>query len=87
VDVTVNRIDGKLAVNLINTAGGHNVRKTTVFDEIPPVGPLEIAIRLPRRPAKITLQPQGRDLPFGYAAGQARLVLEKLDIHSVLIVE
>jgi hypothetical protein len=87
VDVTVNRIGGKLAVNLVNTAGQHNSRSVAVFDEIPPIGPLEITLRLPDRPERITLQPDGRDMPFDYYAGQARLVLPRLEIHSILVVE
>ena len=42
VDVSVNRIGGRLAVNLVNTAGPHADANTPIIDSIPPVGPLTL---------------------------------------------
>jgi hypothetical protein len=86
VDVSVSRIDGHLAVNLVNTAGPHADENVCVYDDVPPVGPLEITIRCRRRPSAVTLQPAGRRLRFRYAKGEVRLRLSRLAIHSVLIV-
>ncbi|MEN7974070.1 MAG: alpha-amylase family protein, partial [Verrucomicrobiota bacterium] len=44
VDVAATRKDGKLMINLINTSGPHGDDNVYVFDEIQPVGPLEISI-------------------------------------------
>ncbi|NQT20607.1 MAG: hypothetical protein HQ592_12945 [Planctomycetes bacterium] len=87
VDVAVNRKDGKLSINLVNTAGPHHDRKINTFDEIPPVGPLSVAIRLPRRPKKITLQPAGAALPFAFSKGAVRLEIPRLDIHDIIVVD
>ena len=43
VDVVVNRIGGKLAVNLVNTSGPH--RTEPIIESISPVGPLRVVIR------------------------------------------
>jgi hypothetical protein len=86
VDVTVNRIDGKLAVNLVNTAGPHANPQVYVFDDIPPVGPLQIAIRSAARPARVTLEPAGTPLAYTYADGEVRLTLPRLEIHDVIVV-
>jgi len=87
VDVAVNRIDGKLAINLVNTAGPHHDRSISVFDEIPPVGPLAVSIRLPRRPKKITLQPAGRKVSFRFSKGVVKLQVRRLEIHDIIVVE
>ena len=85
VDVSVNQISGRLAVNLVNTVGPH--ADAPILDSIPPVGPLAISIRSPQRPSRITLEPGGHALPFEYQHGKARLTVERLDIHGVVVVE
>jgi len=87
VDVQVNRIDGKLAVNLVNTAGPHHDENVHVFEEIPPIGPLAITIRTGARPGRVTLEPGGKRLPFKFRDGAIRLTLPRLEIHSVIVVE
>jgi len=83
VDVSVNRLGGKLAINLLNTTTPPGY----VFDEIPPVGPLDLKIRVPSRPNKITLEPEGVPLPFNYQDRVATLTLDNLSIHAVVLVE
>jgi hypothetical protein len=87
VDVSVNRLHGKLAVNLVNTSGQHWNQEKPLFDSIAPVGPLEIAIRATAKPAKITLQPEDQPLAFDYRDGLARLTVPRLEIHSIVLVE
>ncbi|MBD3375072.1 hypothetical protein GF406_08565, partial [candidate division KSB1 bacterium] len=59
VDVTLQRQGERLAVHLVNTAGPHDNDKIYIFDDIPPVGPLEIRVRT-ARPSAVTLQPGDR---------------------------
>ncbi|MFA6135369.1 MAG: alpha-amylase family protein [Phycisphaerae bacterium] len=87
VDVSVNRIGGKLAINLVNAAGPHDSDKTLIHDEIPVLHGLELTLRLPGKPRKITAQPGNRKLAFKYAAGKARVKLPPLEIHDVIVVE
>jgi len=87
VDVAVNRIDGKLAINLVNTAGPHHDRTISVFDEIPPIGPLGVTIRTENRPKKITLEPAGTEMPFIFSNGAAKLEVPRLEIHDIIVVE
>ncbi len=89
VDVTVNRINGKLAVNLVNTAGPHANEKIRGFDQIPPAGPLKITIRcnMKAKPRKITLEPAGKKIPFKYLDGKVELTLPELLIHDIIVVE
>ncbi len=87
VDVTVNRIGGKLTVNLVNTAGPHDNAAVNVFDEIPSVGPLEITIRYPEKPKNVRLEPAGQAVKYKYADGQITLALPKLEIHVIIAVD
>lgn len=85
VDVCVARKEGRLLVNLVNTSGPHQTEP--ILDAVAPVGPLEVAIRQPERPARVTLEPGGRPLEFEYRGGQARLTIPRVDIHEVIVVE
>ncbi len=87
VDVSVNRIPGKLAINLVNTAGPHADLKSPIHDSIPPVGPLTVSIRIDKSPDRITIHPENRPMEFRYGEGKATLTVSKLEIHSILIVE
>ncbi|MHC4122346.1 MAG: alpha-amylase family protein [Planctomycetota bacterium] len=86
VDVVVNKIDGKLAVNLVNTAGPHADKNIYAFDEIPPVGPLDVVIRTNKKPKKVTLEPGSIKLKYKYKDGQIKLTVPKLQIHKVIII-
>lgn len=87
VDVSVNRLGGRLAINLVNTSGAHWDAAKPLVDAIEPAGPFRVAIRLPARPAKITLQPEAQPVAFEYRDGAARLTVPRLEIHSILLVE
>lgn len=86
VDVSVMRNHGSLLVNLVNTAGPHADAKVHVFDDIPPVGPLQVRVRLERKPSSVTLEPGGRLQRFGYRDGELRLTLPPVEIHDVLVI-
>ena len=85
VDVVVNRLGNKLAVNLVNTTGPH--QREPILDSIPPIGPLDVTIRQVVKPAQITLEPAGTPLSFEHRDGEIRLTVPRVDIHEVIIVE
>ena len=87
VDVTLNRKDGKLTLNLVNTTGQHANDKVYVFDEIPPVGPLSVSIRSGKRPSKVTLEPGGKELYYNYINDKIVLTVPKVEIHDIIVVE
>jgi hypothetical protein len=87
VDVVVSRKGGKLMVNLVNTGGPHSNAAVNVFDEITPVGPLAVSIRVPKKPASVILQPGGRKPAWEYAEGKIRLSIPRLEIHDIVVVE
>jgi hypothetical protein len=85
VDVVVNRAAGKLAVNLVNTAGPH--QREPVLDSIPPLGPLKVTIRQTAKPIRVRLEPAGVPLAFEHHDGEIRLSVPRVDIHEVIVVE
>ncbi len=87
VDVSLGKQGRALLVNLVNTAGPHGDPDVYTYDEIPPVGPLSVTIRLPEAPHHVTLQPAGTDLPFTYRDGMVEVLLPRLEIYDILWVE
>ena len=87
VDVVANRVGGRLAINLVNTAGPHADRQVPIFSEIPPIGPLTVTLRTGRKPARVTWEPDGETLPFDYHSGEAKVVIAKLGVHGVILVQ
>ncbi|MBI5685442.1 MAG: hypothetical protein HZC54_10195 [Verrucomicrobia bacterium] len=85
VDVCLARNHGKLLVNLVNTAGPHKTQ--SIIESIPPVGPLDITLRLPRKPAAVTLEPGARPLSCDYRDGQLRLTVPKVEVHEIVAVQ
>lgn len=85
VDVSVARNHGKLLVNLVNTAGPHQT--AGILDQIPPVGPLEVTVRVEQKPASVTLEPGARPVPFEFKDGQIKLTVPKLEIHDIIVIE
>jgi hypothetical protein len=87
VDVVLTKKGDKLIVHLINMAGQHDNARVQVFDEIPPLGPLQVLLRLGRKPMQLTLEPGGTRLTFSYADGEIRCTVPQLDIHKMIVVE
>lgn len=85
--MAVNRIEGKLAINLVNTAGPHADNNIYVFDDIPQVGPLKVKIRSSKKPQKVTLEPAGKTIAYKYADGKIEFTLPRLQIHDIIVVE
>jgi hypothetical protein len=86
VDVSLCRNHGKLLVNLVNTAGPHEQEKQYTFDDIPSVGPLQVKVRLPKKPKAMRLEPAGQPLKFTWRDSVATVTVPKVDMHEVVLV-
>jgi len=85
VDVVVSRLDNRITVNLVNTAGPH--AEQPIFDTIPPVGPLQVKVRHDRAPKRVVLEPGGQQLRFEHHNGFVRFTVPQLAIHSIAVLE
>jgi hypothetical protein len=87
VDLAVNRIGDRLAINLVNTSGPHADIASPIHDTIPPIDHLEIRVRCQRKPESVVLQPEDLPLPFDYDNGVASMTMALTNIHSIIMVE
>lgn len=87
VDVSVNKVDDKLVINLVNTAGPHNNEKILVYDEIPPVKNFLISVKYPANPKQVMLQPANKQLAYKYENGKIYCKVEKLDIYEMIVIK
>lgn len=86
-EVILTKKDGKLNVNLINAGTPHADSKCLSYDEIAPLHDLHISIEYPKKPESVVEIPSGKQLEFKYKNGRVELVLDKLEIHSVITIE
>ncbi|MBL4701463.1 MAG: hypothetical protein JKX85_09415, partial [Phycisphaeraceae bacterium] len=58
------------------------------FDELLPLGSLEITVQLDKSPRKVTLQPANEPITeYVYKEGQLRFTLPKLELHDIIVIE
>ena len=84
VHVTANNLNGKMYVNLVNLAGEHTNITAIGYDEIPSVKDLTVSISTGKKPAKILLQPEGREMKTDFKNGVSVILVPELNIHSIL---
>jgi hypothetical protein len=84
VHVTVNNLNAKMYVNLVNIAGEHTNQKAIGYDEIPSLKDLTVSINTVQKPAKIILQPERRELKIDFQNGVSKVVVPELMIHSIV---
>jgi hypothetical protein len=86
VDVSVNRINGKLAINLVNTVGPNANSNVYVYDDIPPIGPLQVEVLLDKKPGSVTIEPSRQSLKVNYENGHLKVIIPRLEIHEILLI-
>jgi hypothetical protein len=84
VHIAVNKLNDRTYVNLINASGDHNTKSVIGYDEIPVLHDLKIEINTSGQPAKIILQPEGKELAVDFQNGISKVIVPELKIHSVL---
>lgn len=83
-EVTVLEKEGKRFVQLVNTCGGHSDPREMTIDEIPPIGPLKISLKVRGENARVILRPEGREMTGQVREGRFETVLDRLAIHEIL---
>ena len=82
--VTVNKLNDRVYINLINVAGNHTGHNTIGYDEVPSLKEIEVAIKSDSRPYFIRLQPEGKNLKYQYKDGRYIVKIPEIAIHSIL---
>jgi hypothetical protein len=84
VHVTLNRLNDRKYVNLVNITGEHTNPNAIGYDEIPSLKNLKVNIRTEIKPSKILLQPGNKILDFEYQNGNSEVLIPEISIHSIL---
>jgi len=92
VDVVLRAKDGKALVHLINRASGTpNVPNDGSVDEIAPVGPVSVDVRVAQKPRKVRLAFENGALDWKYVAGRRggniTATVAQVHIHCALVIE
>jgi hypothetical protein len=92
VDVVLRRKDGKSVIHLINRASGiPNRPNDGTVDEIPPVGPVRVEVRVAQRPPNPHLAFERGPFEWTYAAGRrggkVTATVAQVHIHCAVVVE
>ena len=85
VEIALRRKGGKLLVHVANLAGMPDSEERSVTDFIPPVGPVELSLRVPR-PSTVTWEPGGKRLESQWASGELRVRLERVEVHGMVAI-
>ena len=87
VSTTVNKLDDKMAINLLNLSGSHSADNVARYDEILPLTDLKIKVQVNERPSKVILQPGNIAMKYSYSDGVLETIVDRLDIQLILVIE
>ncbi|MBC8160486.1 MAG: alpha-L-fucosidase [Roseiflexaceae bacterium] len=88
VELILRQQDDRLVVNLINRGAAETLSpQRVIVEELAPVDGITLAIRYPRQPRAVTLEPGGHAASWTYADAQIRVALPRLEIHTAVVIE
>lgn len=87
VDVTMRRKGKKTLLHFVNrNTGLPTAPSCPTIDEIPPVGPLTVTMKLAQKPASVTLAFENGKVKWSYAKGTLTATVEAVTIHAALVI-
>jgi alpha-L-fucosidase len=85
VHLCVRQKAGKLLVHLYNLGASPTTSPTAhMVEDVPPVGPLTLRVRLPQAPESVTVGPTKTGLEWAYDRAVLTITLERLHIHEAV---
>jgi len=85
-DLVLTQKDGKLLINIVNTAGPGGLAKVRGYNEVPKIGPLTVRI-YEKNVRSVTTLPRGKKLSLRQKKGYCEFVLDSVHIHTVAVAE
>lgn len=85
-----------LSVNTINRGGsmalsdepnGRQSRPVEVVQDLQPVRDAQVRVRVPETVTKVTLEPQGREVPYEYREGTVELNVDEFTCHQMVVLQ
>lgn len=84
VDVSLRRKNGKMLLHLANCTAMQVASDYATSDFVPVVGPLRVSISMPKKPTRVTLEPEGRALAGQWKNGVWTGTVDRLHVHSIV---
>jgi hypothetical protein len=84
VEIVLTEKNGREFINLINLGVGKVAGEVKTFDESLPIHDLKVEYLRDKKPSKVILLPENKELEFSYNNGRVCFEIEKLDIHSII---
>lgn len=94
VEMVLRRQPGRYVLHLVNMAPGRRevlsmgTRQYPKIDELPPVAPCRISVKVPVRPSGVAIQPQGISLnDWRFADGRLEMEVPGFDVHQMVVID
>ena len=87
VTLTKQEKENRLVLHLLfahTTLRGQN---TEVVEDTVPLYNVLCSVKCDNKPLKITLEPEGKEIPFEYENGRVSFTVQKFDIHQMVVIE
>ena len=84
VEIVLTEKNGREFINLINLGVGKIAGEVKTFDESLPIHDLKVEYLRDKKPSKVILLPENKELEFSYNNGRVCFEIQKLDIHSIV---
>jgi hypothetical protein len=88
IEVSLRRSSNRRFVHLVNRATNPTLTpRLHLVEEVPPSGEIMVSLRLPDKPNKVTLEPNGRQVAWEWANGWLKTTVPSVHIHEILVIE
>ena len=88
VDIALRRtVKGQLCLHLLNLAQAQRADRFLAADFVPPVGPVQVRLRVAEHPKRVRWVPDGGRLKWSWCGGWLELAIPQLHVHGVVVVE
>jgi hypothetical protein len=87
LEATAVRKDGVTIVHLISFLPSRQAEGLDIVTDPFPLVDMPISVRMDAAPKRLTLQPEGKEMPFTYADGYASTTVTVLNGHTMLVFE
>lgn len=87
LEATVVRTPGSTVVHLLSFLPSRQAEELDLVHDPFPLVDMPLAVRAAAAPSRVTLQPAGRELDFGYEDGYVHAQVTVLDGHAMVVVE
>ena len=87
LDVVLRKKDNKLLIHLINLSRKQTSPNYSLIDHIPPIGPINIKVKMSKTPRNIYTVPSNEELNYTSENNELKLNISKIKIHSIVVIE